>query len=179
MSDKLGDLHMVTIRQEMPEDIASIRYVNEQAFGQKGEAALIDKLRNRSIAILSLVAVQGDQVVGHILFSPITIESHGAGFEAIALAPMAVLPTYQRKGIGSQLVLAGLEECRCLGHEIVVVLGHPDYYPRLGFVLAKPKGIDCEFVVPDEAWMLLELKEGALAGRRGTVKFQPEFREAT
>jgi len=170
---------MLTIRRETPEDIDSIRYVNEQAFSQKEEAKLIDKLRNRGVVTLSLVAVQAGQIVGHILFSPVTVESEYSSFEAISLAPMAVLLAYQRKGIGSQLVLDGLEECRCLGHEIVVVLGHPDYYPRFGFVLAKPKGIDCEFVVPDEAWMLLELKEGALAGRRGTVKFQPEFREAT
>jgi len=168
---------MLTIRRETPEDIDSIRYINQQAFGQKAEAELVDKLRNRNIVILSLVAVQGDQVVGHILFSPITIESKGASFEAIALAPMAVLPAYQRKGIGSQMVRAGLEECQRLSHEIVVVLGHPDYYPRFGFVAAKPKGIECEFEVPEEAWMLLELREGALAGRSGTVKFQPEFQD--
>ena len=169
---------MVTIRQEMPEDIASIRYVNEQAFGQKEEAALIDKLRNRDIVTLSLVASQEGQIVGHILFSPATVTSEYSSFEVIALAPMAVIPEYQRKGIGSQLVLAGLEECRRLGHEIVVVLGHPDYYPRFGFIPAKPKGIACEFEVPEEAWMILELREGTLAGRRGVVKFQPEFHEA-
>ena len=168
---------MLTIRQETPEDIDSIRYVNEQAFGQKEEAEIVDKLWNRSAVTLSLVAVQGDQIVGHILFSPVTIESKGTNFEAISLAPMAVLPEYQHKGIGSQLVRVGLEECRRLGHEIVVVLGHPDYYPRFGFIPAKPKGIECEFEVPDEAWMILELHEGALAGRSGVIKYQPEFSE--
>ena len=166
---------MVIIRRETPEDIDSIRYVNEQAFEQKEEAEIVDKLRNRSVVTLSLVAVQRDQIVGHILFSPVTIESDRESFEAIALAPMAVLPAYQRTGIGSQLVRVGLEECRRLSHEIVVVLGHPDYYPRFGFVPAKPKGINCEFEAPQEAWLILELREGALAGRRGTVKFQPEF----
>ena len=92
---------------------------------------------------------------------------------------MAIQPKYQRKGIGSQLARAGLEECRRLGHEIVVVLGHPNYYPRFGFTPSKPKGIDCEFEVPEAAFMILELREGALAGRRGTVKFQPEFHETT
>ena len=169
---------MLTIRQETPKDIDSIRYVNEQAFGQKEEAEIIDKLRKRDVVTLSLVAVQADQIVGHILFSPVSVESEYSSFEAITLAPMAVLPEYQRKGIGSQLVRVGLEECRRLGHEIVVVLGHPDYYPRFGFVPAKPKGISCEFEVPNEAWMVLELREGALAGRKGTVKFQPEFHEA-
>ena len=169
---------MATIRRETPEDIDSIRYVNEQAFGQKEEAGLIDKLRNRDIVILSLVAVQADQIVGHILFSPVTVESEYSSFAALTLAPMAVLPESQRKGIGSQLVRVSLEECRRLGHEIVVVLGHPDYYPRFGFVSAKTKGIDCEFEAPDEAWMVLELREDALAGRSGTVKFQPEFQES-
>ena len=169
---------MLIIRPETTEDVDSIRHVNEQAFGQKEEADIVDKLRNRGMVTLSLVAVQGDRIVGHILFSPVMIEAESSSFEAIALAPMAVLPAYQRKGIGSQLVRDGLAECRRLGHEIVVVLGHPDYYPRFGFVLAKPRGIDCEFEVPEEAWMILELREGALAGRRGIVKFQSEFQEA-
>ena len=168
---------MLTIRREMPEDIDSIRRVNEQAFGQKEEADIIDKLRNRAMVILSLVAVQGDQIVGHILFSPVTVESEHPSFAAIMLAPMAVLPAHQRKGTGSQLVKVSLEECRLLGHEIVVVLGHPDYYPRFGFVPARTRGIYCEIEVPDEAWMILELREGALTERSGTVKFQPEFLE--
>lgn len=162
----------------MPEDVKAVRYVNQQAFGQKEEAEIVDKLRNRNVVTLSLVAIQGNQIVGHILFSPVIIESEHSNFEAIALAPMAVLPPYQRKGIGSQLVRASLKECQCLSHEIVVVLGHPNYYPRFGFIPAKSKGITCEFEVPDEAWMILELREGALAGRRGIVKFQPEFYEA-
>ena len=169
---------MLIVRPEAPEDATSIRYVNEQAFGQKEEAEIVEKLRNRAALIISLVAVLKNEVVGHIAFSPVTIESENSSFEAIALAPMSVLPAHQRKGIGSQLVQAGLEECRYLGQEVVVVLGHPDYYPRFGFVLAKPKGIACEFEVPEEAWMILELREGALAGKRGTVSFQPEFKEA-
>ena len=169
---------MSIIRLETPEDIESIHCVNEQAFGQENESKLIEKLRNRGVLTISLVAIQDGEIVGHIAFSPVVLESECSSFEAIVLAPMAVLPTYQRKGIGSQMVRAGLEECYRLGHEIVVVLGHPDYYPRFGFVPARPKGIDCEFEAPDEAWMVLELQEGALAGRSGTVKFQPEFREA-
>jgi len=168
---------MVSTRPETPKDFDSIRYVNEQAFGQKAEAAIVNKLRNRNALTISLVATMENEVVGHIAFSPVAIESPCLSFEAVVLAPMAVLPVYQCKGIGSQLVRAGLEECRRLGHEIVVVLGHPDYYPRFGFVPAKAKGISCEFEVSDEAWMVLELKEGTLAGRSGTVKYQPEFRE--
>jgi len=169
---------MLTIRPETPEDVDSIRYVNEQAFGQREEADLVEKLRNRGVVTLSLVAVLADQSVGHILFSPVTIESECSSFEAITLAPMAVLPEYHRKGIGSQLARAGLEGCQRLGHEVVVVVGHPAYYPRFGFAPAKPQGIDCEFEVPEEAFMILELRRGALAGKGGTVKFQPEFKEA-
>jgi putative acetyltransferase len=170
---------LLIIRLETPEDKASIRHVNEEAFGQKEEAGIIEKLRNRGVLTISLVAVQDDRTVGHIAFSPVKVESERSSFEAIALAPMAVLPAYQRKGIGSQLVRSGVKECQHLGHEIIVVLGHPNYYPRFGFVPAKPKGITCEFEVPDEAWMILELREGALAGRQGTVSFQPEFKEDT
>jgi putative acetyltransferase len=172
----LGGSYVPTIRPEVREDVEAIRYANDQAFGQKDESRLIDKLRKHGVLAISLVAVQDGEIVGHIAFSPVVIESRPSRFEAVALAPMAVLPAYQRKGIGSQMVLAGLGECRRLGHEIVVVLGHPDYYPRFAFVPARPKGIDCEFEVPEEAWMILELRKGALAGRRGMARFQPEFK---
>jgi len=154
-----------------------IHHVNQEAFGRNQEADIVDKLRKRGVLTISLVAVQDGVVVGHIAFSPVKITSDKSSFEAVALAPMAVLPPHQNKGIGSQLVLAGLQECRRLGHQIIVVLGHPNYYPRFGFVMAKPKGVACEFEVPNGAWMLTELKEGALAGRHGTVSFQREFKE--
>jgi putative acetyltransferase len=166
---------MITVRRETPEDIDAIRYVNERAFGQKQEADIVDALRNHDKIILSMVAELEGSVVGHILFSPVTIESGLSSFPAVALAPMSVLPEFQGEGVGSRLVHTGLEECRTMGHEIVLVLGHPDYYPRFGFVSARASGIECEFEVPDEAWMISELGEGALGGRRGTVKYQPEF----
>ena len=169
---------MPVVRPEAPGDEAGIRYVNDQAFGQKEEGELVDKLRIRGALTFSLVAVEGGEVVGYIAFSPVEVEAKGSSFTAITLAPMAVLPGYQRKGIGSQLVRSGLEGCRRLGYELLFVLGHSDYYPRFGFVPAKPGGIDCEFEVPDEAWMVLELREGALAGKSGTVRFQPEFADA-
>jgi len=168
---------MACIRSETPKDVDSIRYVNEQAFGQTEEAAIVDKLRDRNVLTISLVATKENEIVGHIGFSPVVVESRCSSFEAVALAPMAVLPSHQRKGIGSQLVRAGLEACHRLGHDIVVVLGHPNYYPRFGFLPGKQRGIGCEFEVPDEVWMVLELREGALAGRSGTVKYQPEFQE--
>lgn len=169
---------MIKIRPERPEDVDSISNVNEQAFGQKSEAELVEKLRKRGLLTISLVALKDGEIIGHIAFSPVAIGSESSSFEAIALAPMAVLPAYQRQSIGERLVRAGLEECRRLGQEVVVLVGHPDYYTRFGFFPAKSKGIACEFEVPDEAWMILELREGALAKRRGTARFQPEFKEA-
>jgi putative acetyltransferase len=169
---------MLVIRPEPPEDSAAVRKVNEEAFGSSSEADLVEKLRSRQAYTHSLVATDGDKVMGHILFSPVTIDSRNTGFDALGLGPMAVLPSYQRKGAGSQLVRTGLQECKRLGHEIVVVLGHPDYYPRFGFVPASTHGIKCEYDVPNEVFMVLELRKGALSGRSGVVTYQPEFNEA-
>ncbi|MBI3952025.1 MAG: N-acetyltransferase [Acidobacteria bacterium] len=171
------DGSVVVIRQETPKDIAGVRHVNEQAFGRAAEADLVDRLRTRGKVMLSLVAVQDDRVVGHILFSSVTVESEGTAFPAVGLAPMAVLPELQRQGIGSRLVEIGLEECRNAGHACVVVLGHSEYYPRFGFVPASTYGITCEYDVPDEAFMAVELWQGALLGHGGTAKYQPEFNE--
>jgi putative acetyltransferase len=169
---------MITIRQEKEEDPAAIRFVLEQAFAQTEEADLVDTLRQRGALALSLVAMQDNRVVGYILFTPVTIESRHSIFDAIGLGPMGVLPPLQRKGIGSQLVHAGLEKCRQGDHEIVVVLGYPGFYQKFGFSSAKPRGIHCEFEVPDEVFMIMELREGAVDGRGGLVRYQPEFRLA-
>jgi len=169
---------LLTIRPETSQDIALVHHLNQQAFGRRQEADLVDKLRKRGVLTTSLVAVQDGEVIGHIAFSPVVVESEPANWEATVLGPLAVLPEFQRKGVGSKLVYAGLNECRRLGHMIVVLAGHPEYYPRFGFVPAKARGIECEVEVPDDAWMIKELKEDALAGRQGKVIFQKEFREA-
>lgn len=168
---------MPTIRLEKPEDFVSVRNVNERAFEQPQEADLVDALRRRGAVSLSLVAVLDDDIVGHILFSPVAVESSGSSFEAVAIGPMAVIPSHQNKGIGSSLVRKGLEQCSRDGHEVVVVLGHPEFYPRFGFETAISYGVKCEFEVPDEAFMIIELKKGALSGRGGIVIYQPEFKE--
>ncbi|HLG17930.1 MAG TPA: N-acetyltransferase [Blastocatellia bacterium] len=169
---------MMIVRHENAGDAAGIRRVNEMAFDTVVEAKLVDKLRERGMVTFSLVAIDVEQIVGHILFSPVTIESGGRQFPALGLGPMAVLPEFQNRGIGSRLVITGLDECRQAGHESVVVVGHPEYYPRFGFIPASRFGLRCEYDVPDEVFMALELHEGALSERAGLVRYQPEFNEA-
>lgn len=163
------------IRSEREEDHPQVRRVVEMAFGQPQEADLVEALRRDARPYISLVAVVGTEIAGHIFFSPVTIHSEDSVFEAVGLAPLSVLPEYQNKGIGSALTRAGLEECSRAGREVVVVLGHPNYYPRFGFRPASLKGITCEYDVPDDHFMVAELSEGALAGRRGLAKYHPAF----
>lgn len=166
---------MIAIRAEKTEDHESVRRINELAFGQPNEADLVDALRAKARPYISLVAIDDEQVVGCIFFSPVTVESEAGVFNAIGLAPLAVLPERQNQGIGSRLVREGLRECQRIGEEIVVVLGHPNYYPRFGFAPASSKGLRSEYDVPDEVFMVVELSEGSLGGRRGLVKYHPEF----
>jgi len=167
----------VTIGRERTEDIAAIGQLHRLAFRGDGERALVEDLRCSDAWVpgLSLVAVADDRVVGHILFSRIVIASDAGATPALALAPMAVLPEYQGRGIGSGLVRHGLSECRRLGHGIVVVLGHADYYPRFGFVPARPHGIVPPFAVGDPYFMVCELIPGALDGVGGTVRYPAPF----
>ena len=166
---------MLTLRCETPEDIPAIHHIHTAAFGRPNEADLVDALRQHNALTISLVAVQDGRLVGHIALSPVTIASSTAIIAALGLAPMAVLPAYQRQGIGSQLVEAGLTACHHTPYGVVVVLGHPHYYPRFGFVSARPMGIVWEHDAPDEAFMVKEIQEGALLQTRGVVKYRPEF----
>ena len=166
---------MIDVRPETVEDAAAIWVVNAEAFGQPDEADLVDALRANEAVTFSLVAESGGDIVGHILFSPVTLEGDETPFKALGLGPLAVRPERQGKGIGSRLVEAGLAACRKAGYTAVFVLGHPAYYPRFGFVPTRPLGLRCEFEVPPEAFMVVELGRGALAGRAGTVKYRPEF----
>jgi len=166
---------VIKIREERAGDEPAVRRVNELAFGSAVEAALVDALRTAADPHISLVATDGDEIVGHIFFSPVSIESGDSPPAAMGLAPMAVLPEYQRRGVGSELVRAGLSECRRIGRGAVIVLGHPEYYPRFGFVPASRFGLRCEYPIPDEVFMAMQLEPGALAGRHGLVKYRPEF----
>jgi putative acetyltransferase len=165
----------MTIRLERPEDASRVRHVNELAFGQPLEADLVDRLRPVCTNSLSLVA-EDDAVVGHILFTPVVIEGTAREVLGMGLAPMAVLPGHQRQGIGSQLVRRGLDILRERGCPFVVVVGHPEYYPRFGFKPASTHGIVSQWEgVPDAAFMVLVLDARVMTGVSGVAKYREEF----
>jgi putative acetyltransferase len=170
---------MITIREEQPGDIKIIRDVNKRAFGQRQEADLVDKLRQNCDDLLSLVALMQNQVVGHILFTPVMVESEDNIVKGMALAPMAVLPEYQRQGIGSELVRAGIEKLKKRQCPFIIVLGHAEYYPRLGFEPASRYGVRSEWEVPDEAFMILVIGEFEMQGGVALARYRPEFAEST
>lgn len=163
-----------SIRAEQPEDYAAVHVLNCEAFESPAEARLVDALRCAAAPLVSLVAEQNAQVVGHILFSPVTLPDQPA-LKLMGLAPMAVSAALQRSGIGSALIRAGLQHCTTLGYGAVVVLGHPDYYPRFGFQPSLRFGITCEYEAPPEAFMLLELQPDYLRGVSGTVRYYAAF----
>jgi putative acetyltransferase len=164
---------MSSIRPESAADYDVVRHVNQLAFGRDDEAQLVDVLRDGGHVRLSLVAEQEDQIVGHIMFSNLRIITDSGTIPGLALAPMAVLPSAQRRGIGSALVRHGLDACREQGHRIVVVLGHPEYYPRFGFSADLARRLQSPF--SGDAWMALEVVDGALAGITGRVEYPPPF----
>lgn len=166
---------MIEIRDEQADDFAAIREVNRRAFGQEQEANLVDALRANRGALLSLVATVDDRVVGHIMYSPLTVGT----VQGAALGPMAVAPERQRQGIGSRLVEAGNQRLRDSGCPFVVVLGHADYYPRFGFTRASKHGITCEWDVPDDVFMVLILDAARSAQASGLAKYRPEFSTVT
>ena len=168
---------MIEIRAEKPDDSAAIQEVHTEAFGGAGEAKLVRLISERKKALLSLVAITDHRVVGHILFSRVTVAGSPDGFSAVGLAPLAVLPGYQRQGIGSSLIREGLKHCKEADYKAVVLVGHPAYYSRFGFTRAADFGLQNEYGVHDE-FMVLPLRDGALQGVSGLVKYLPEFREA-
>lgn len=163
---------LIEIREEGPNDVAAIRDLNRRAFGQDQEGNIVDALRANGAALLSLVATLKHQVVGHIMYSPISVGDNVMG---AALGPMAVLPEFQRQGIGSKLIEVGNRKLKDAGCPFIIVVGHADYYPRFGFRSASKHGIKCEWHVPDDAFMLLVLDEAQMAGVSGLAKYRHEF----
>jgi putative acetyltransferase len=160
------------IREERPDDVRAVRDLNRRAFGQDQESNIVDALRANGSALLSLVATLDDKVVGHIMYSPAVIDDSIRG---AALGPMAVLPEYQRQGIGTELIEAGNRKLKDAGCLFILVVGHADYYPRFGFRPAREHGIKCEWDVPDDVFMLLVLDEAKMAGVSGLAKYRHEF----
>ncbi len=163
------------IREETVGDFAGVRRVEELAFERPDEANLVDLIRANEAVTLSLVALEEDEIVGHVLFSPVTITEGDHVFEGVGLGPVAVLPSHQKKGVGSVLCREGLAQLASRGHKIAVVLGHITYYPRFGFSPAHRYGIRCKWNVPPDAFMVKELQPGALEGVTGLVAYGPEF----
>jgi putative acetyltransferase len=166
---------MPEIRPELPSDADGIRLLNQQAFEGEAEAKLVDLLRDRGRNIVSLIAVEEGQVVGQVLFTEVSV-TPSAAYKGVGLAPMAVLPDWQNRGIGTQLGHKGLALCRDLGYDFAVVLGHTDYYPRFGFKKASDFGIGNDYHV-DDPFMALEFKPGVLGSFRGVAHYAPEFAE--
>jgi len=163
---------VIEIREERADDIAAVRDLNRRAFGQDQESNIVDALRANGAALLSLVATLNDRVVGHIMYSPLSIDGK---FEGAALGPMAVFPECQRRGIGSKLIKAGNRKLKDDGCPFIIVVGHADYYPRFGFKPASEHGIKCEWDVPDNVFMLPVLDQAKMAGVAGLAKYRPEF----
>jgi putative acetyltransferase len=164
------------IRKETPADVTAIYTVTEAAFETPSEAQLVDRLRAAGALTLSLVADSGAELVGHVGFSPVTVtDEKGTVHEGVCLAPVSVSPKLQRQRIGTGLVEVGLDMLRDTDTPFVVVLGHPEYYPRFGFERASGYGIRWDQEYPDEALMVLALRDGGLDSVSGVVKFRPEF----
>jgi len=164
------------IRTAHSKDAAGIRAVNVSAFGTTAEADLVDTLCERAAPIISLVADDEGAIVGHILFTPMTLDTDRE-LKVMGLAPMAVATSRQRQGIGAALVQAGLDECWQLGAAAVAVLGHAEYYPRFGFAPASNFGLMSQYDVPDDVFMIVEGRRGALAGKHGLLRYHPAFAE--
>lgn len=166
----------VRVREEGAADVARTFEVVERAFGSRLEADLVDALRRSARPQVSLVAESDDGVVGHVFFSPVSVDSERPAPPAAQLSPVAVLPAAQRRGVGSALVRAGLERCREVGWAAVFLVGNPDYYRRFGFELAGPQGFS--YPGPHDPYLqLLELSPGALSGVGGRIRLHPAFAE--
>lgn len=165
----------VELRTERPGDADAIRDVHRRAFQRDDEGRLVAALRSQGLVAVSLVAERDGKVIGHVLFSDLTIETSQGAVPALALAPVAVLPEAQSQGVGSRLIHAALDRCRELGHTTVFVLGEPGYYRRFGFSAELAAPLDSPYRGP--YFMALELVPGALSGLKGSsVVYPPPFR---
>jgi putative acetyltransferase len=161
------------IRNTQAADRAALTALHDAAFGTPYEGKLVADLIANNLAAISLAAWQDGRIVGHILFSPLIAEIDGETALALSLAPLAVHPDQQRKGIGSALTRAGLADAAQAGWEAVIVLGHPEFYARFGFSADLASGFNAPFAGP--AFMALELTKSALTGSKGRIIYPAPF----
>ena len=170
---------MIEIRRETPGDLDAIRTVNDLAFNQSTEGRIVDKIRDTCDDTLSLVATNSGNVIGHIFFSPASIKCNGKLIEGMGLAPMAVLPEFQNQGFGSLLVKEGIKILAHADCPFIIVLGHPNYYPRFGFEIASKYNLSPQWEgIPDEAFMILITKKDIENNIHGVAYYRDEFDEA-
>lgn len=164
----------IHIRPETADDHPAIRHVVHSAFGGSDEVKLVDALRSGGWVLIELVAEFDNQIVGHVLFSRIALATQTGKISLVSLAPVAVLPDYQKQSIGSRLIRSGLKQLKDQGESVVVVLGHPEYYPRFGFSAELARSLHSPYS-GKPAWMALELQSGALKDIQGQVDYSPPF----
>jgi putative acetyltransferase len=189
------------LRPEHPADVEAVRHVNVMAFGTEAEADLVDSLRKADAVTLSVVTIlgasrtgearlsaaeqsklftgemYGGEVVGHVLFTPVSVATGKGEVPLLGLGPVAVLPANQRQGLGTMMISGSLEYLRTRGHRGVVVVGEPEFYRRFGFIQASRWGLVSELKVPNENFMALALTPSVLGGLSGTVRYRPEFNQ--
>ncbi len=168
---------MIRLQEESDTCLSEIRTINEAAFGDSLAADLIDALRSNKKVDLSLVAEVNNELVGHIMFSPVIVEGAMSSKRRTALAPVAVIPEQQRTGVGTALINEGLKKCKTMGIDYVILLGHKTYYPRFGFKPMKNHGLSSSYG-DGEHVMIRELTEGVVNTLSGKICYQPEFEES-
>lgn len=169
----------IRIVPEIEDDYEQITRLHKEAFKGGNEGELVEKLRKTPLYLsnLSLVAKYKNRIIGHVLFYPIKINAGRRKCDSLALAPISVLPDFQRRGVGSRLIKKGLEEAKRLGFKSVIVLGHSEYYLRSGFEAASKFGISAPFDVPDNVFFAIELEKNGLENCSGTVEYPREFND--
>ncbi len=171
----------IIIRPEILNDYASISLVNDLAFNRPDEGKFVKSSRNQNSfdPRLSLVAVSGEEVVGHILLFPIKIMSDTGIYPSLSLGPIAVHPSHQYQGIGGSLILTAHQNALKLGYTSVILIGHPSYYPQFGYKMATIWGLSNPWNIHNEAFMAIELVSGSLAGKAGKCVYPKAFNQVT
>ena len=166
---------MATVRTELPRDLDAVRVLLSLSFRREAEARLVDRLRAAGKLSVALVAEDKERILGHIVFSKNVVSVEGVPANLLVLAPIAVMPAFQRLGIGSALVSSGIERARAQSHAGVLVLGDPGFYARFGFVPAARFGLKSPVSAPAESFMAIELEPGSIAGLSGVVRYGHEY----